>query len=110
MKNRKGNVAVIAVVIVTIAITAGVVGWMFAKKTQAPVPQQLAVTQSSAQQVQMTRTFNKSTLQSSVLSAVELGLKTKEKNRPWDKKVDITAVDSSLQAAKGKWYAWFFLE
>lgn len=39
MKNKKGNVAVITVIVVIVAITAGVVGWMFAKKSQAPAPQ-----------------------------------------------------------------------
>jgi len=33
MKNKKGNVAVIAIIIVIVAITAGALGWMFAKKT-----------------------------------------------------------------------------
>ena len=37
MKNKKGNVAVIAIIIVIVAITAGIVGYLFAKKTQAPV-------------------------------------------------------------------------
>jgi len=47
MKNKKGNVAVIAVIIVIVAITAGVVGWRFAKKSQVPAPQ-VAVTQPTA--------------------------------------------------------------
>ncbi len=37
MQNKKGNVAVITVIIVIVAITAGVIGWMFAKISQAPV-------------------------------------------------------------------------
>lgn len=31
---QKGNVAVIAIIIVIVAITAGVIGWLFARKTQ----------------------------------------------------------------------------
>jgi len=36
-QNKKGNVAVITVIIVIVAITAGVIGWKFAKKSQAPI-------------------------------------------------------------------------
>jgi hypothetical protein len=39
MKNKKGNVAVIALIVVIVIITAGVVGWMFAKKQQISTPQ-----------------------------------------------------------------------
>ena len=39
MQNKKGNVAVIAIVIVIVAITAGIVGWMFAKKSETSVSQ-----------------------------------------------------------------------
>ena len=42
MKNKQGNVAVIAIIVVIVAITAGVVGWMFAKKSQAPTSQTVA--------------------------------------------------------------------
>ncbi|HOW60154.1 MAG TPA: hypothetical protein P5548_00060 [Candidatus Moranbacteria bacterium] len=42
MKNKKGNVAVIAIIIVIVVITAGIVGYLFAKKTQAPVAQPVA--------------------------------------------------------------------
>jgi hypothetical protein len=49
MENKKGNVAVIAIIIVIVAITAGVIGFLFAKKTEAPVPPALVVqTQPSA--------------------------------------------------------------
>ncbi|MDD5397127.1 MAG: hypothetical protein PHW24_03660 [Candidatus Moranbacteria bacterium] len=45
MKNKKGNVAVIAIIIVIVAITAGAIGYLFAMtRTQAPV-QQTATTQ-----------------------------------------------------------------
>lgn len=44
MKNKKGNVAVIALIIVIVAITASVVTWLVATKSQAPI-QQVAVTQ-----------------------------------------------------------------
>lgn len=37
MKNKKGNVLIIAIIIAIVALTAGVVGYLFAKKTQAPV-------------------------------------------------------------------------
>lgn len=43
MQNKKGNVTVIAIIII-VSITAGIIGWMFAKKTQAPI-QQSAVMQ-----------------------------------------------------------------
>ena len=42
MKTKKGNVAVIAIIVVIVAITAGVIGFFFAKKTQAPVQQAVA--------------------------------------------------------------------
>ena len=42
MKNKKGNIAVIAIIIVIVAITAGVSSWMFAKKSQIPTPQVVA--------------------------------------------------------------------
>jgi hypothetical protein len=44
MKNKKGNVAVIALIIVIVAITAGAIGWIFAKKAQEP-SQKAVVTQ-----------------------------------------------------------------
>lgn len=44
MKNKKGNVAVIAIIIVVVAITAGVIGWLLSNRNQTPV-QQAAVTQ-----------------------------------------------------------------
>ena len=34
---KKGNIAVITIIIVIVAITAGVIGYLFAKKTQTPV-------------------------------------------------------------------------
>ena len=40
MENKRGNVAIIAIIIVIMAITAGVVGWMFANKSQDKVQQQ----------------------------------------------------------------------
>jgi uncharacterized protein HemX len=36
---KKGNAAVIAIIIVIVAITAGIIGWNFAKKSQAPTQQ-----------------------------------------------------------------------
>lgn len=44
---KKGNVAVIAIIIVIVAVTAGAVGRIFVKKTQAPI-QQVATNQSIA--------------------------------------------------------------
>lgn len=44
MENKRGNVAVIVIIIVIVAITAGVIGFLFAKKSQAPA-QQALVTQ-----------------------------------------------------------------
>ena len=44
MKNKKGNVAVIAIIIVIVAITTGVITWLVATNSQAPV-QQAVVTQ-----------------------------------------------------------------
>lgn len=46
MKNKKGNVAVIALIIVIVAITTGVITWLAATKSQAPA-QPFAVTQSA---------------------------------------------------------------
>ena len=42
MKNKKGNVMVIAIIIVIVAITAGVLGWLFAAKSQAPSAQTIS--------------------------------------------------------------------
>jgi hypothetical protein len=39
MKTQKGNVVVIAAIIVIVAVTAGIIGWMFAKNSQAPTSQ-----------------------------------------------------------------------
>lgn len=36
MKNKQGNITAVAIIVVIVAITAGVVGWMFAKRSQAP--------------------------------------------------------------------------
>jgi hypothetical protein len=47
MKNKKGNVAMIVLIVVIVAITAGAVGWMFAKKAQLSQPQ-VAITQPIA--------------------------------------------------------------
>lgn len=44
MKNKKGNIAIISVIVAVAAITAGIVGWMLAKKSQVPV-QQTTITQ-----------------------------------------------------------------
>src|SRR6185369_6461120 len=48
MKNKQGNIAVIALIIVIVAITAGAVGYLFANKTQTPVAQPVAVRQSES--------------------------------------------------------------
>lgn len=48
MKNKKGNIAVIALIVVIVATTAGVIGWLFAKKIPAPITN----SQQSKQQVQ----------------------------------------------------------
>ena len=55
MKTKKGNVAMIAIIIVIVSITAGVIGFLFAKKTQAPerqanVQQPIAVQQPTQTQ------------------------------------------------------------
>jgi len=50
MKNKKGNVVVIAIIVAIVAITAGVIGFLLAKKIQAPVVEpaaQTPVTQSA---------------------------------------------------------------
>lgn len=60
MKNKKGNVAVIALIIVVVAITAGVIGFLFAKKTQAPT-QQTTVAQSAKQLAQTIAPISQST-------------------------------------------------
>jgi len=39
MQNKKGNVVVIAIIVVIVAITAGIICWMFAKRSQAPILQ-----------------------------------------------------------------------
>jgi len=37
MENKKGNIVVVAIIIVIVAITFGAIGWLIARKTQAPV-------------------------------------------------------------------------
>ncbi|EKE18660.1 MAG: hypothetical protein ACD_9C00268G0007 [uncultured bacterium] len=44
MKNKKGNVAVVALIIVIVAITASVITWQVATKTQAPEQKEVATT------------------------------------------------------------------
>lgn len=44
MQNKKGNVTVIAIIIVIVAITASALGYLFANKSQTPTPQ-VAITQ-----------------------------------------------------------------
>lgn len=41
-QNKKGNIAVITIIIVIVAITAGTIGWLFAKRTQTPIMQNQA--------------------------------------------------------------------
>jgi len=55
MKNKKGNVAVITIIIVIVAITAGVIGWLIARTTQAPALQPVA---TQPQQVQTAEPTN----------------------------------------------------
>ncbi len=52
MKNKQGNVAVIALIVVIVAITASVITWLIATRTQAPAPQ-VAVSQPTAPVAQM---------------------------------------------------------
>src|SRR4030042_5501269 len=49
MKNKKGNVAVITIIVVIVAAAAAIVGWLFAKNTQAPVPQAVTITNNTIQ-------------------------------------------------------------
>ena len=58
MKNKKGNVVMVALIIAIVAITAGVIGWMFAKKSQAPSSQ---ITTSQVNQEQVQKVNNGST-------------------------------------------------
>lgn len=52
MKNKRGNVAVIAIIIVIVAITTGVITWLISTKSQAPVQQ--ATTQPVVAQLSAT--------------------------------------------------------
>lgn len=51
MKAQKGNVAVIALIIIVVAITTGVITWLVATRTQAPATQPVAQTQPAAKSV-----------------------------------------------------------
>lgn len=53
MKTQKGNVAVITLIIIVVAITAGVIGWLFVKNSQTPV-QQTEVARPTAPVTQLT--------------------------------------------------------
>ena len=124
--NQKSIIAVLGVVVV-ILIGTTVYFATINKPTEtvAPAPK---VTQQPAQpiptQQQATSNpapenvkpvFDKKVLQDTVFSAVDSALKARYQSTKdpgyahWDKKVDITAVDASLGAAKGKWWqkdAW----
>jgi hypothetical protein len=52
MKNKQGNVAMIVVIVVVVAITAGAVGWMFAKRMQVPAPQVAVVQPAQTKNIQ----------------------------------------------------------
>lgn len=52
MKNKKGNVAVTVILIVIVAITAGIIGWMFAKKSQVPAPISIKSQKTQPQAIQ----------------------------------------------------------
>ena len=52
MKNKKGNVAIIAIIIVIVAITASVITWLVATKSQAPVQQAVVSQPTSTTQTQ----------------------------------------------------------
>lgn len=56
MKNKKGNVAVFAIIVVVVAITAGIIGWMFAKKSQLTTQQQAVALQQLAKSSQQPAT------------------------------------------------------
>ncbi len=64
MKNKRGNVAMIALIIVIVAITTGVITWLVATKTQAPVQQavvaQPVVPTAPVQQAQTTASMAQS--------------------------------------------------
>lgn len=71
MKNKRGNVAMIVIIIVIVVITAGIVGWMFAKKMQVPV------IQTQLQSVNQSITQTSSVIPSSMsyIEVRELGFK-----------------------------------
>jgi|GEM_PF-3063603 len=50
MENKKGNVVVITLIIIVVAITAGILGWLLAKKTQISATQFTNVKPIVAQQ------------------------------------------------------------
>lgn len=135
MKNKQGYVAVIALIIVIVAITAGVVGWMFAKKSQAPVQQAAATqptapvaqTQPASQPIQQQATqpasaqaqTTASTITqpttgpiSDIIKALDTYSRTKSMHFNGDTKVDITSFNQTKTAAKGKWWAgdaWYWI-
>ncbi len=47
MENKQYNISVIAIIVVIVTITAGVVGWIFAKKSQAPASQTVAMQETA---------------------------------------------------------------
>jgi hypothetical protein len=56
MKNKKGNVAVIAIIIVIVAITASLITWLVATKTQTPVQQLVAAQPAPVAKTQSPKT------------------------------------------------------
>jgi hypothetical protein len=120
--NQKKVIAILGVVAVILAGTTIYFATINkASQSVAPAPkvvQQPAQPIPSQQQVANNPTpenvkpvLDKKVLQDTVFSAVDSALKAKYQSTKdpgyavWDKKVDVTTIDVSQKAAKGKWWA-----
>jgi len=115
--NQKSLIAVLGVVVVILIgttvyfATINKVSQSIApvpKVVQQPTPAPVPVVQPTPEISKSA--FDKTELQNTVFSAVNNEMKVRYEKRKdpgylkWGNKVDITSVESSLKAAKGKWY------
>ncbi|MDD5396436.1 MAG: hypothetical protein PHW24_00055 [Candidatus Moranbacteria bacterium] len=95
MKNKKGNIVAIAAIILIVAITAGVIGWMFAQKMQTPASQTVA-TQPTAPVIQ---------IQSETPTAAQI-TPTQENSANWNS-VQFDACGKKAKYEKLSWWNKF---
>jgi len=104
--DKRVSVGMVAVIIVIVAITAVVLGYKMNSQKQE-VAQTPVAAQPSAQTTQPQQTTpvaSNSDWKTSLKNTVSAIVNEKTKG-VWDKRVEITSVDVSQKAVKGKWWA-----